>query len=403
MKKMYADAFKTAGILIKVKVKRTKVNNEEKREVIFTSVMGRVSQMYQFDSMCDFQYLPFENTGDSNRQCILEKLLPSGLEPHSFLNEPGPLFILPPNFTRSDKPMPYLYTFKKYTGRKDDQDPDDVHHRKRGNRGLPEKLFNFNLVDELDTEPHPYYVKQKEERQRVYPTLENEYAVVEKLFKEKPIWTIGLLRYETKIRKPSLRIILPCLAIQMKDGPWKMCWVRYGYDPRKNPEARIYQTLDFRLRNTPGIRSLVLTRDRAVHKLKKAERARPLKRRDNQDEPAPDDLVVEGAVYFRPGIVPSQRQIYYQYCNIKLPEVQELLAAEPPPGYLCHPKRGWLPPNTDEVVRDHLYKYVQETLKSTYNSELKFEQESSDDDNSDDDASAAAADYADEAGRSQTN
>lgn len=51
----------------------------------------------------------------------------------------------------------------------------------------------------------------------------------------------------------SLRIIIPCLAIYMREGPWRMMWVKYGYDPRKDPEARIYQTLDFRMRHAGEI------------------------------------------------------------------------------------------------------------------------------------------------------
>lgn len=31
-------------------------------------------------------------------------------------------------------------------------------------------------------------------------------------------------------------------------GPWRSLWVRFGYDPRKHPEAKIYQVLDFRIR-----------------------------------------------------------------------------------------------------------------------------------------------------------
>ncbi|XP_013201246.2 general transcription factor 3C polypeptide 5 [Amyelois transitella] len=403
MKKLYGDACKSAGLLLRVRVKKTKVNNEVKREVLSTSVVGRVKLMYQFNSMCDFQMIPVQNRGESSRECMIENLLPSGLEPLSFLHEPALPFILPPNFTRSDKPMPYLYTFKKYPERKAALEADDLHQKLRGDRGLPGRLFVFNLVDELATEPHQFYIKQKEERQRVYPLLEKESALVAKFFQDRPICTNNLLRYETKLRMQSLKVILPCLAIQMKDGPWKMCWVRYGYDPRKDPASRIYQVVDFRLRTTTSLHTLVQTRDKTIHKLKKTDRVRGTKRRLNLDESATEEVVPEGAVYFRPGMVPSQRQIYYQYCDIDLPEVQELMAVNPPPGYLCHPKRGWLPPNTDELVRDHLYKYVQEALKSSYNAELKIEQASSDDENYEDDASTSAAAEAEEAENSEKN
>lgn len=38
------------------------------------------------------------------------------------------------------------------------------------------------------------------------------------------------------------------MAYHFVNGPWRPLWVRYGYDPRKDPKARIYQTFDFRVR-----------------------------------------------------------------------------------------------------------------------------------------------------------
>lgn len=69
------------------------------------------------------------------------------------------------------------------------------------------------------------------------------------MYEERPIWSQNLLRYHSKIRLNSLKVIMPCVAIYLKNGPWRMLWIKYGYDPRKEPEARIYQTLDFRLRH----------------------------------------------------------------------------------------------------------------------------------------------------------
>lgn len=31
-------------------------------------------------------------------------------------------------------------------------------------------------------------------------------------------------------------------------GPWRSLWVRLGYDPRKMPDSKKYQLLDFRIR-----------------------------------------------------------------------------------------------------------------------------------------------------------
>ena len=39
-----------------------------------------------------------------------------------------------------------------------------------------------------------------------------------------------------------------CLSCLQITGPWRSLWIRFGYDPRKHPEAKIYQVLDFRIR-----------------------------------------------------------------------------------------------------------------------------------------------------------
>lgn len=36
-------------------------------------------------------------------------------------------------------------------------------------------------------------------------------------------------------------------------GPWRVMWVRYGYDPKKDSSSRIYQTFDFRVRDVGTI------------------------------------------------------------------------------------------------------------------------------------------------------
>ncbi|KAI8428184.1 hypothetical protein MSG28_002419 [Choristoneura fumiferana] len=325
VKKVFGDNKKTAGVLLKVKVKKTKDGNQVKREAVETSVVGHVNRIYKFDSMCDFQYLPIKVEGENSQpKCMLDEFLPSGVDTFSFMVEKSSLFIVPANFTRSDKPINYSYTDKRYPDKK--------------------------AAKEEDSDKNDMY-------------------------EERPIWSQNLLRYHLKIRLNSLKVIMPCVAIYSKNGPWRMLWVKYGYDPRKEPGARIYQTLDFRLRHQAGVHSMVTTRDQVVH-YKKADRVRPNTR---TAEEAVEDIP-EGSVYFRPGM----------YCDVKLPEVEELLASEPPAGYLCHATRGWLPPGTDHVCRDHIFRYVKRTLLASHNADFKLEQASSDDEANSDDASTSA-------------
>ena len=41
--------------------------------------------------------------------------------------------------------------------------------------------------------------------------------------------------------------LLGLVSYYVPSGPWKTLWVKFGYDPRTEREAKVYQCLDFRL------------------------------------------------------------------------------------------------------------------------------------------------------------
>lgn len=73
------------------------------------------------------------------------------------------------------------------------------------------------------------------------------------LFKERPVWSKLALMAVTRMNHDQLKYLLPAVAYYFATGPFRAMWVRFGYDPRKDPSSRIYQTLDYRIR-APGIK-----------------------------------------------------------------------------------------------------------------------------------------------------
>lgn len=73
---------------------------------------------------------------------------------------------------------------------------------------------------------------------------------MKRLFNEKPVWTkIALLsRFsaEDRAKQAFFRKTLPAIAFSYTSGPWRWGWVRYGYDPRVDPESRFLQVLELR-------------------------------------------------------------------------------------------------------------------------------------------------------------
>jgi len=69
------------------------------------------------------------------------------------------------------------------------------------------------------------------------------------MFEEKPVWSRSSLaaHLASAVAVHVLSAALPALAYFFTSGPWRSMWVRFGYDPRTDPQAKIYQTLDVRI------------------------------------------------------------------------------------------------------------------------------------------------------------
>ncbi|KAK6250779.1 hypothetical protein QUC31_008352 [Theobroma cacao] len=76
--------------------------------------------------------------------------------------------------------------------------------------------------------------------------------IVSKLFDERPIWpkesvTERLLDKGLKFSHLMLKRLLLGVAYYFSNGPFLRFWIKKGYDPRKDPDSRIYQRTEFRV------------------------------------------------------------------------------------------------------------------------------------------------------------
>lgn len=107
-------------------------------------------------------------------------------------------------------------------------------------------------------------------------------------------------------------------------------WVRYGYDPRKDPSSRIYQTFDFRLREVGKIYlanyryilimqiylfldTTVLRRRGGKNTTRAPKTVQKFSLKDNiQKRNTDSPEITESCFILKPGIIPSGRQMFYQ-------------------------------------------------------------------------------------------
>lgn len=66
-------------------------------------------------------------------------------------------------------------------------------------------------------------------------------------FRDRPVWTsFALSECISPESALYLKKALPLLAYHYRTGPWRRCWVRYGYDAAQEPESCRYQTIEVR-------------------------------------------------------------------------------------------------------------------------------------------------------------
>ncbi|KAL7980943.1 hypothetical protein Chor_002097 [Crotalus horridus] len=305
-----ANRFPTSSMLLKVKKKtrqkRTEEGGLEEQTKFEVEILGVISTLYKFQGMSDFQYLVMHSEPDSKQTSMYDKVLMLKPEKEDFFMNELPLYIPPPIFSRLDTPIDYYYR-------------PDVHHRE-GYRNPP--LSSENLIG-LSRARRPHNA--------IFVNFEEE-----ELFELRPVWSRNAVKANISVHPDKLKLLLPYLAYYMLTGPWRSLWVRFGYDPRKHPEAKIYQVLDFRIRC--GMKYGYAPNDMPV----KAKRSTynyslpiTLKKPGNHGLGIQDlkqglstsgtsgtksnKYKLKDSIYtFEEGSLPPYRQMFYQLCDLKV-------------------------------------------------------------------------------------
>ncbi|GBC00423.1 hypothetical protein RclHR1_03850021 [Rhizophagus clarus] len=232
------DVIPTSNLLLKVTRRKKKqnenVNYEEEKanlkDVKF-DILGIISKTCRFRGMSDYQYVPNMNHPILEYRKALESLnVNKIMDFESIINNiKEETNLPPPSFSRVECPMDYGYqqntAVVKVLVKKGDGQPPSL---KLINRSRRKKFIAISI------------------------TISNKCP--KKLFEERPIWTRLALENNLPLNdKRNIKRLLPLVAYLMSNGPWRDCWIRYGYDPRlnKNNAARFYQLLDIRNTRRP--------------------------------------------------------------------------------------------------------------------------------------------------------
>lgn len=338
-----------------------------------TELVGVVHTTYKFNSLCDFQYLPLVPSEDGQQQvCVYDQLVPQGMERADWLNQAAPLYLPPAAFTRMDTPQDYRYRREKNDDGRT-KVPQNIIGRTRQRR-THFAIFHSFKDDEVPKEPLPGALSQV----RIKFLDNRSYQGVKGEFEKRPIWSKNALRVRLDYKKDKLKYLLPTVSYYFHTGPWRNLWVRLGYDPRKDPKAWIYQTFDFRIRQAGGVKTQVEAKRSYSNYVLPYKSANASRRKtsviqslhlgeagdDGGEECSEADKNLDELYIFRPGMVPPYRQMFYQYCDIQVPEIQKLLEEAILTGAnkVCSEKYGWLPGGVEATCRDLMSRLIEKTL-----------------------------------------
>lgn len=238
---------------------------EERGEKYRVTPAGMLGQTYRFRALADFQMLPSPGSftrkfdasvvrGDlSGIQDLARQMKEDYNQRPEFVNTD---MDIPPlvRFARADVPYTYRYTGNLLLDKSGQwQDKAVKLHTIFVGWGEPvPRTFDPVLQEEYDKAVRDY-----EELKRTVPAGGAEESPVfyflecikllRKLFAMKPVWLRRHIHWMLPEKfRTQLRYALPYVAYTTTKGPWRQSFIRFGYDPAKDPEAAKFQVEAFR-------------------------------------------------------------------------------------------------------------------------------------------------------------
>ncbi|KAF5300326.1 hypothetical protein FQA39_LY11183 [Lamprigera yunnana] len=403
-KPTWGDKDYKCGLLVKITAHKTKSNepsgssgNEQDQNVFKYEAVAVVPMTFKFTRLCDFQYLPLlpkdgsENENpDTICRNIYKDIIPTDLPDMKWFESEQsklmPFFFPPPVFAKfnSSKDNKLFYERYKYYEKvlpevaerlkkesdKKQEPKNIISSRLRLFRKANSIFINFNAKDIVIPEK-PSEAALNDLQRRGLLSDSGPLERLRKFFEGRPIWSKSALLHQSGIRNDRLKILLPAVAYYCLNGPWRIMWCKYGYDPTKDPNSRIYQSFDFRVRARGGLKVKVQAK-RSYSSNILHYKAGPLTsakfslKNCTAGNTVTKPVIDERFYILKPSMLPPARQMFYQYCDLHLPEIQDMISRLPKItiGLKYHSKNGWLPSAFHEQCREIANKYVSENVKS---------------------------------------
>lgn len=376
----YGNRYSSTNLLLRVRRRTRKGNSAETQ--ISMEIVGLIGTTYKFQGMADFQYLASHNNPEGNQVSLYDKIILRKPEKKEFYDNPVPLFIPPPIFSRLDMPVDYFYRpdvmHNKDTAFQSALMKDHIIAPNRARR--PNNAIFVNFDDKtIPSEPLEAAVTTWR-KLCVHPNDLKAEKKIKQLFEKRPIWSRNAVKANIDIHPEKMKHLLPFVAYYALTGPWRSLWVRFGYDPRKIPGAKIYQVLDFRIRygmkHGFGVNDMPVKSKRSAYHYSRPttfNRAVPLpasvtdipQESASSSGPVTAKYMLKESIYiFREGMLPPYRQMFYQLCDLDVEKIQNLIHNNDGKEEVCDERDGWCVPHTADELRNIISGMIQQYVKA---------------------------------------
>eukprot|EP00727_Mastigamoeba_balamuthi_P011091 m51a1_g6604 hypothetical protein (1108) ;mRNA; f:3563-8547 len=298
-----------------------------------TTIVGNVGTIVRFRGLFDFQFVERRDPGGEPEYC------------------------LPPAiFSRVDLPLHYDF----FANRAFRQDTDGTFVKTGtttvGKRSLAALGFDTGAVP----------TKPATDLPDLLPEESRAAAVIAELFHTRNVYSLDYLRcsLQSELSIPRteldkiLRRVMPYYCYYFTNGPWRSFYIKLGYDPRLDPEARRYQVVDLRLGeeqvsamgvNTRRSRKLGLIERPSRRKCladEEQDRAEKVAEQVASLSPQDESRRLMDILHMR--TFPNSAQMHLCTFDIDNDYVKELL--DMPPAKTCTRSSGWLRPNVLDAL-----------------------------------------------------
>uniref|UniRef100_M4EKT9 Transcription factor IIIC subunit 5 HTH domain-containing protein n=1 Tax=Brassica campestris TaxID=3711 RepID=M4EKT9_BRACM len=217
-------------------------------------IVARVSESYCFDGMVDYQHvIPIHADVAQQRKRKWMEVKPlAGNDDLMDMADEDVMMLLPQFFAPKDMPDNLVLKLPGTSGpKKKDEAPTQ-------NLCEYEAMFvcYFSVILDIDDLSLAFIQIPKvlNWEDFIVPSSDQwQWQVaVSALFDERPVWTRDsivqrLLDKGLKCTHHMLNRFLLRSAYYFSGGPFLRFWIKRGYDPRKDPESRVYQRMEFRV------------------------------------------------------------------------------------------------------------------------------------------------------------